>query len=705
MSRTRHVLILVALLGVAIALRLWRIDHIPPGFYFDESFEGLEAWRILTNPTYRPIFLPGNAGVDPLNSYANAGMFAVFHFFGGTAGPTAMRVTAACFGVLTVLALYGLAKELQRLDHGRHKLSGAFPLFAVASLAVMRWHIHFSRIGIEPILTPLVWVMATWLFLRGWRTGSWFAFAGSGLLLATAMYAYQAAWLIPLLMIPVTCLLLWRQTQMSEWATHGQKFGALFQVLRSRQGAGLVLTVLVACLCFAPLAWYFWQHVDQLLLRPSQLVITSTPDAETKESLGQTIWATVNMYNIWGMTGDESVRRNLPGEPVLNLWQALPFYLGLSLALWRSRRPPYAISLIGLVGLLLPGALSAEAPHFHRLLGAAAPTALLCAVGLDALWQWRPLSGAPQTMAKDHAAGPIDWWVATGNHFIAWSSILLILCGGTVSAYDYFARWANHPGLFDVFRAGLWQIGQDITMLPPEQPVYITLRDYQYPTIEFARAIKQYPAEPTTFDGRYILPVARQGESRPALYIVTADQGRYAQELLPKLFPNLQIQKELHDNQGQWYATYYLIPPHTPPTISPRFPVTATIGDGIDVLGYDLHPTELYPGRTFRVRMHWQVTATPRTDWSVAFYLQGKDGAQAGKEAAQYLNRPGRDSLPTSRWQQGWLILDEYKMKLPKDLPVSEYNLQVALIGSSSVHLPLDGQSVSLGTIRVTPAP
>ena len=82
-------LVLLLILVGAAALRLWRIDTLPPGFHFDESFEGLEAWRILTEPAYKPIFLSGNFGVAPLNSYANALMFWLFGLFGREAGPSA----------------------------------------------------------------------------------------------------------------------------------------------------------------------------------------------------------------------------------------------------------------------------------------------------------------------------------------------------------------------------------------------------------------------------------------------------------------------------------------------------------------------------------------------------------------------------------------------------------------------------------------
>ena len=127
----------------------WRIADLPPGFHFDEAFEGLEAWRILHEDGYLPVFLTGNFGVPPLNAYANAAGFALADMLGGEAGPTAMRIVAAVFGVLGVLAVFGLGNELRRLDAGPRRLSAAFPLLAAASLAVMRWHIHFSRMGIE----------------------------------------------------------------------------------------------------------------------------------------------------------------------------------------------------------------------------------------------------------------------------------------------------------------------------------------------------------------------------------------------------------------------------------------------------------------------------------------------------------------------------------------------------------------------------
>jgi hypothetical protein len=453
---------LCAILVVAALFRFWQIDRTPPGFHFDEAFEGLEAWRILTDSTYRPLFLSGNFGVAPLNAYANALMFGLFRLLGEEVGPTAMRVTAACLGVLGVLAVYALGAELagalrargnplgakapsgrvSQLPYGHDmscpyllgsqtsEFSPMFPLLAAATLAVMRWHVHFSRMGIEPIWAPLLWAASMWLLLHGWRTGQWASFAGCGLLLAASMYAYQGAWVIPFLVGLAGLRLLanphppwqlavgsWRlavggwQLAIGGWrlagshrppatshqppatshrppATGHQPPATSHQPdgVRLR---GLLLTAVVAVVLVAPLGRYFWQHPDILVLRPGQVAAGGDQDGAT--NAWRASWATLKMFIPFGEgpqgPGDSDPRRNLPGAPALNLWLAIPFFLGLGLALWRIQSTAPAILLIGLVGLLSPGMFSAEAPHYHRILGAAAPTALLCGVGLD--WLWR----------------------------------------------------------------------------------------------------------------------------------------------------------------------------------------------------------------------------------------------------------------------------------------------------------------------------
>ena len=701
LSLCRRLLFLI--IGLALVLRLWQIDQLPPGFHFDEAFEGVEAWRILTDPTYRPIFITGNFGVLPLNVYANAGMFALVTWLGGNAGPTAMRLTAALFGVLGVLALYALAGELRHLTKARTQLSCAFPLFAAATLAIMRWHIHFSRMGIEPILVPLLWTGATWLFLRGYRRQAWLSFVGSAFCLAAAMYTYLGAWVIPLLMIP-TCVWLfaWSRRRVGDIAvdlsglqnlTDLEPTIAAPPVTTSRHlFMGAALTAGVALLLVAPLGWFMLQNPDLILLRPAQLSIVGATESPADSGIGAAIWATAKMFGPLGAPGDLDPRRNVPGLPALSLWLALPFYLGLLVALRWVRQPAYALPLLGLVGLLLPGVFSEYAPHFHRILGAAAPMALLCGMGLEHLWQWRP-------------------WRFPWTSVARWGAIGLLLLGGVSESYSYFVTWARLPDLFYAFDVGLWQIGQTLAAQPKTTQVYLTPRTADHPTLAFAwiartHAQGEQAHVPVTFDGRHIFPFRAQAPSTDNqatvdLYAVIEHEDFRTRLLLPSLFPTATVSQEIQDAGGEVYARFYQRPVSASSQRLPQQEMRATLGDGIDLVGYDVQPVALKVGEILYLQLYWAVTATPSADWTVFTHLVQRDGQGKATVVAGRDSQPGDGSLPTPRWQAGWQILDEYQISLPGDLAAGDYEMAIGLYQPSGERLPAAEEGLFLGKVTI----
>ncbi|MFN2203444.1 MAG: hypothetical protein ACK2UO_19770 [Caldilineaceae bacterium] len=684
MSRTSRPLpLLLLVLVCAAALRLWHINAIPPGFHFDEAFEGLEAWRILTEPSYRPIFLTGNFGVPPLNAYANAMSFALAHVLGAEAGPTAMRMTAAVFGVFGVLALYALGIELQRLDAlnaPKERLSRYLPLLAAASLAVMRWHIHFSRMGIEPVIVPVIWAASLWALLLAWRTGSWLAYAGTGLVLAAGMYAYQGAWIVPFLVAAAALHLL-----ILAWP-HRHNNSRSWQ----RRVLGLVVAGFVALLFVLPLAWFFLNNPDMLLLRPAQLVIVGETGSRADNSLVRSLVATFSMFAPFGNVGDLDPRRNLPGAPALNLWQALPFYIGLIVALLRIRRPAYSIAVFGLLGLLLPGVFSEYAPHFHRVLGAAAPAALLCGLGLD--WLWQRIASVGST-----SDGVESRW----NSAAAPALVIVLLAGaGFASARDYFDRWATLPDLFYAFDEGLWEIGQYTRELSAREPVYITPRGAEHATIAFAWRERLASPEtlPVHFDGRHIFPLSDGVTDKAESYAVIEHEDFRTRLLLPEVFPDAVTAAEFKDRSGEVYARIYERPAGSEPTRPPRVNLVTPLGDGIQLMGYDVLPDVVVPGGSLYVQLHWRTAARPQQEWTVFTHVVN---SATGQVVAGHDSEPGAGSLPTSRWQPGWRILDEYEIVLPADLAPGTYDLYAGLYGPSGERLPQDEYGLLLGSVNV----
>ncbi len=309
---------------------------------------------------------------------------------------------------------------------------------------------------------------------------------------------------------------------------------------------------------------FFSKNPALLLLRPSQIAAVGADGVAEKGDFLGNLAATAKMFIPVDGTGDLDPRRNLPGAPALNLWLALPFFWGLVLALWRIRNPAYGLIVAGLVGLLLPGVFSEYAPHFHRILGAAAPTALLVGLGLVGLGQW--LGSIFQRWGRARLGV-----VATTAMIL-----LLLILGGLTSATNYFQRWAALPDLFHAFDEGLWLTGQWIADQPDDMPIYLSPRSNEHPTLAFAWTTRSRPA-PASYDGRHVFPLNDGVVTAPEAYVVIEHEDFRTRLLLPDMFPAATTGDDLVDDWGELYRRVYFRPAQSAPQIQPQhsFPVAA----------------------------------------------------------------------------------------------------------------------------------
>lgn len=281
-------------------------------------------------------------------------------------------------------------------------------------------------------------------------------------------------------------------------------------------------------------------------------------------------------------------------------------------------------------------------------------------------------------------------------------SVALLVAGAVVAARDYFVRWAALPDLFYAFDVGLWEIGQEIAAQPADAPVYLTPRSADHPTLAFAWETQPNShGAPVTFDGRHVFPLTAGRSTQPEQYVVIEDEDFRTRLLLPELFPDAAVERTLADGQGRTYANTFVRPAASEPQRNPATTAVMDVGDGIALAGYDAQVATLDVGRMLYVQLYWDVATPPSQEWTVFVHLIDERAEGGAQRVAGVDSLPGAGSLPTTRWQPGWRILDEYQLLLPPDLPAGDYGLAIGLYTADGARLPADGAALRIGEVTL----
>jgi hypothetical protein len=90
---------------------------------------------------------------------------------------------------------------------------------------------------------------------------------------------------------------------------------------------------------------------------------------------------------------------------------------------------------------------------------------------------------------------------------------------------------------------------------------------------------------------------------------------------------------------------------------------------------YSLDQDRYTPGDTLRLTLHWEAMGRLVEDYSVSVKLLDLNGAVL----AQQDSGPQGGWYPTSRWLPGERIADQHELRIPSDIPLGQYRLQVSL--------------------------
>ena len=134
-------------------------------------------------------------------------------------------------------------------------------------------------------------------------------------------------------------------------------------------------------------------------------------------------------------------------------------------------------------------------------------------------------------------------------------------------------------------------------------------------------------------------------------------------------------------------------------------PLEINLGGQMALVGYDLDRRLLAPGQTLHLVLYWRGVKPMRENYSVFTYLISPNG----ERVAQMDSWPQKGNAPTSTWQPGNRIRDEYELTVPSSAALGVYSIQIgaylAETGDRLQVLDVSGQAQSdhllLSSIRV----
>jgi DNA-binding beta-propeller fold protein YncE/4-amino-4-deoxy-L-arabinose transferase-like glycosyltransferase len=474
-------LLLLLILLLAGFLRLWRFDELPFGVWYDEAENALQALRIVEAREYRPIFVGSiHAPAHYLYLIATA-----FEWFGVSA--QSVRLVSVAMGLVTVLAAYVAGREL----FGR-----AGGLMLAFLLAVSRWNVTFSRIGMYNASTPLFELLVIGFLLRGLRRGRYADYTLAGLCMGIGLCFY-AAFQLFVAMVGLYLLVL----------------AVVERGFLRRTWSGLVVTALAAFLVIAPVIRFAYEERDLYFARTKDTSIFADKTLEE--------WAPALLENVrkhalmFNYRGDPNGRHNLPGMPMLDPYSGALLVLGLGLVLWwgatGERRPSILLAPLWVAIPLLGGILSLdfEAPQSLRAIGAQPAAYVLAVWPLHTLWRlWRRGGGR-----------------YFPNAVIAPLIVLMALIGYH-NFYTYFFQQAYDFASWNAFSTPETITANLLSSLDEQTDAYVISFFHGHPTLNFlARGVRPYQRVETTDH----LPLPWLSDRTIAL-IVNADSRRLFEE-------------------------------------------------------------------------------------------------------------------------------------------------------------------------------
>ena len=677
-------------------LRLQRLSELPPGVDAGEGANGLDALRVLQGE--HAVYFPEKfGGREGLAMYAIALSISLL---GRT--ELALRLPTALASAGTVFVVFWLGQILFGRDEeggGSTPWRGLMIGGAGAGLmAVSLSQTIMGRTAFRTSWLPLFLCLCLALLWQGWRQrdrggGTWWRIALAGVCAGLLPYTYIPARFVPLLFLlfGLSFLLPLRAVPGEFAGATSQLTGiaAAFNRVRAEMPR-IAIFVGVAGLVAAPILVYFVLHPENFFSRSRHIWLLD-PSKSQGDPLG------AFLVNVWdhllafGFRGDPAWRHNYAGRPMLNPVEALFFWLGVGLAVWRwQRRPAYRLLLLWLCVLILPAVLAIDggSPSTQRMIGAGPAVYLLIGVGM-----WEAFRFLKERFLRERGTGTA---FAVGGVVGA-----LILVQGVDTYRAYFQEWAVAPETYEEYQTNWTELARTLDAQPSATDTVYLIPGYAWyygsywqngfgylyqgatptqlvsvgafnlaPTIESTLAAMENITTVKFVDWDNEIVGGDANADEQIVFLL----GKYGHYQGSEEGASFQIRNYTDISlEGRWTYYDYLEP------------LTVDYDGGISLHGLALGQGEeqlssqqlkLGQDRSLWLALQWQAAPGLEIDYSISLRLHNAEGGGVYQEDAILTNS---DPASTSHWSAEELVDTLHLLEFPTDLPPGEYELRLVV--------------------------